>query len=135
MRQLLLNLAQNALAAVEETPGGGRVLLAAERRGPAVELVVEDNGRGIPAEDLERIFDVFYSTRKGGTGLGLAIVERIARNHDGEVRVASEPGRGTTVRVVLPQDAPRPQAAREEPDPTKKQEPRPATGRGSKAAI
>jgi signal transduction histidine kinase len=135
MRQLLLNLAQNALAAVEETPGGGRVLLAAERRGPAVELVVEDNGRGIPAEDLERIFDVFYSTRKGGTGLGLAIVERIARNHDGEVRVASEPGRGTTVRVVLPQDAPRPQAAREEPGPTKKQEPRPATGRGSKAAI
>ena len=139
MRQLLLNLAQNALAAVAEVPGGGRVLLAAERRGAAVELLVEDNGPGIPAQDLERIFEVFYSTRKGGTGLGLAIVERIARNHDGEVQVTSEPGRGTTVRVVLPQEGPRPQASRDErkpappqpgPTPQKKQKPRPATGRG-----
>lgn len=145
MRQLLLNLAQNALAAVAEAPGGGRVLLAAERRGAAVELLVEDDGPGIPAEDLERIFEVFYSTRKGGTGLGLAIVERIARNHGGEVQVGSEPGRGTTVRVVLPQEGPRPQAARDEPKPAappqsgptpqKRQKPRPATGRGSRSVA
>ena len=105
IRQLLLNLAQNALAAVEET-ADPRVLLAAERRGASLELLVEDNGRGIAPEDLARIFDIFYSTRKGGTGLGLAIVERIARNHGGEVTVESEPGRGTRVRVVLPAGAP-----------------------------
>jgi signal transduction histidine kinase len=109
IRQLLLNLAQNALAAVEETVAP-RVVLAAERRGAAVELLVEDNGRGIPAADLERVFDIFYSTRKGGTGLGLAIVDRIARNHGGAVAVESEPGRGTRVRVSLPAGAPLPVA-------------------------
>jgi signal transduction histidine kinase len=109
IRQLLLNLAQNALAAVEETVAP-RVVLAAERRSAAVELLVEDNGRGIPAADLERVFDIFYSTRKGGTGLGLAIVDRIARNHGGAVAVESEPGRGTRVRVSLPAGAPLPVA-------------------------
>lgn len=102
VRQLLLNLAHNAL---EATEGSGRtpvVRLAAERRGAAAVLAVEDNGVGIPAAELERVFDLFYSTRKGGTGLGLAIVDRIAKNHGGRVEVASEPGRGTTVSVVLP---------------------------------
>ncbi len=104
MRQLLLNLTQNALAAVEGRPDG-QVTLAAEPRDlreGLVELIVEDNGAGIPAEELERIFDVFFSTRKGGTGLGLAIVDRIARRHGGSVEVESEAGQGTTFRVVLP---------------------------------
>jgi len=107
MRQLLLNLAQNALTAAEEARRGDggrspRVVLAAERQGEWVDLMVEDDGRGIPPEDLERIFDIFFSTRKGGTGLGLAIVDRIARNHGGTVEVTSELGEGTTVRVSLP---------------------------------
>jgi len=104
IRQLLLNLAQNALAAVEGRPDA-QVILAAEPRDlreGLVELIVEDNGGGIPAGDLERIFDVFYSTRKGGTGLGLAIVDRIARRHDGSVEVESAPGEGTVFRIVLP---------------------------------
>lgn len=138
IRQLLLNLAQNALIAAEEAAGEPRVLLAAGRRGPAVELSVADNGPGIPAEERERIFDVFYSTRKGGTGLGLAIVERIARSHGGEVEVESEPGRGTTVRVVLPvgsagasekeKEAPKAEAP-------EKPKPRPAPGRGSRSVA
>jgi signal transduction histidine kinase len=102
VRQLLLNLAHNALAATE---GSGRtpvVRLTAERRGAAAVLAVEDNGVGIPPAELDRVFDLFYSTRKGGTGLGLAIVDRIAKNHGGRVEVASEPGRGTTFAVVLP---------------------------------
>ena len=102
VRQLLLNLAQNAL---EATEGSGRppaVRLRAERRGAAAVLAVEDNGVGIPPGELKRVFDLFYSTRKGGTGLGLAIVDRIARNHGGRVEVASTPGRGTTFSVVLP---------------------------------
>ncbi len=107
MRQLLLNLAQNALTAAEEVRRGDggrrpRVVLAAERRGGWVDLLVEDDGRGIPPEDLDRIFDIFFSTQKGGTGLGLAIVDRIARNHGGTVEVTSEVGVGTTVRVSLP---------------------------------
>jgi signal transduction histidine kinase len=102
VRQLLLNLAHNALAATE---GSGRppvVRLTAERRGAAAVLAVEDNGVGIPPAELDRVFDLFYSTRKGGTGLGLAIVDRIAKNHGGRVEAASEPGRGTTFSVVLP---------------------------------
>jgi len=108
MRQLLLNLAQNAIAAAEGRPDG-QVVLAAEPRDlreGLVELIVEDNGAGIAADQVERIFDVFYSSRKGGTGLGLAIVDRIARRHDGSVEVESEVGRGTTFRVVLPRATP-----------------------------
>ena len=68
-----------------------------------------DNGVGIPSEELEKVFDLFYSTRKGGTGLGLAIVERIATAHGGTVSLESEPGRGTTFRIELPvAAAPRP---------------------------
>lgn len=107
IRQLLLNLAQNAVLAAQEVAAHPRVVLAAEARGGAVELLVEDNGPGIPAAEVERIFDIFYSTRKGGTGLGLAIVERIARNHGGRVDVESEPGRGTRFRVTLPVAGPK----------------------------
>lgn len=110
IRQLILNLAQNALTAVEgaATP---RVVLGCQLRdawedgSAGVELSVRDNGSGMSREELERIFDVFYSTRKGGTGLGLAIVDRIVRRHGGTVEVESEPGVGTTVRVVLPRPA------------------------------
>ena len=69
-------------------------------------LELEDNGVGIPPEEQGKIFDLFYSTRKGGTGLGLAIVERIARAHGGRVAIDSTPGMGTVVRVTLPAVAP-----------------------------
>lgn len=106
MRQLLLNLVQNALAATEGTERPARIELVARRRGPVVELAVRDNGIGIPAEEREKVFDLFYSTRKGGTGLGLAIVERIASSHGGTVGFESVPGEGTTFRVELPVAAP-----------------------------
>jgi signal transduction histidine kinase len=101
LSQLLLNLAQNALAACQERGRPGRIALRCRRDGARVALEVEDDGVGIPAEDRERIFDVFYSTRKGGTGLGLAIVRRIATNHGGELEVESTPGEGTVVRLWL----------------------------------
>jgi signal transduction histidine kinase len=100
--QLLLNLAQNALAAIEETGRTPVVKLAARRQGPWVLLDVEDNGTGIPPEEQPKIFDLFYSTRKGGTGLGLAIVDRIARAHGGRVAVESTPGAGTVMTLELP---------------------------------
>ena len=102
MNQLLLNLAQNAFAAAEEAKRKPFLKLSAYRQGAAVCLELEDNGAGIPAAEQSRIFDLFYSTRKGGTGLGLAIVERIARAHGGRVGVRSIQGLGTAVIVELP---------------------------------
>ncbi|HYN19512.1 MAG TPA: ATP-binding protein, partial [Thermoanaerobaculia bacterium] len=102
MNQLLLNLAQNALAAAEEANRTPVLELTASRHGSFVALSVHDNGVGIPPEEHERIFEVFYSTRKGGTGLGLAIVDRIVRAHGGKLQVESTRGEGTTVTVELP---------------------------------
>jgi signal transduction histidine kinase len=100
--QLLMNLAQNALAAAEEAGRPPVLTLTAYRRGAAVILELLDNGIGIQAGQESKIFDLFYSTRKGGTGLGLAIVQRIARAHGGEVSVKSAHGAGTAVSVELP---------------------------------
>jgi signal transduction histidine kinase len=102
MRQLLLNLVQNGVAAAEDAGRRPVVRLTAERDGNLVVLGVEDNGAGIAPELAERVFDLFYSTRKGGTGLGLAIARRIARAHDGDVELESTPGEGTLARVSLP---------------------------------
>ncbi len=102
MNQLLINLLQNALAATAEAVGRPLVRLVV-RRDPAQALLeVVDNGCGIPDEVQPKIFDLFFSTRKGGTGLGLAIVERIARSHQATIEVESRPVAGTTVRVRLP---------------------------------
>lgn len=102
MKQLLMNLVQNALAATEGTGRPPLVTLASRRRGSRVVLEVRDNGAGIAEEDLARVFELFYSTRKGGTGLGLSVVDRIARAHGGRVEIDSEPERGTTVSIYLP---------------------------------
>jgi signal transduction histidine kinase len=102
INQLLLNLVQNALLAAEEAGRPPVVRLTAHRQGPAVLLEVADNGTGIPAGEQAKIFDLFYSTRKGGTGLGLAIVDRIARAHGGRMKVESEPGEGTVMTLELP---------------------------------
>jgi signal transduction histidine kinase len=100
--QLLMNLAQNALAAAEEAGRPPVLALTAYRRGTAAVLELLDNGVGIPAGQEAKVFDLFYSTRKGGTGLGLAIVQRIARAHGGTVSVKSAAGVGTAVSVELP---------------------------------
>jgi signal transduction histidine kinase len=71
-----------------------------------VSISVRDTGRGIPLENIERIFEPFYSTRPEGTGLGLAIAQRIATAHGGELEIVSTPGAGTTVRLRLPEVAP-----------------------------
>ena len=95
LKQAVLNLALNA---VEHTPPGGRVTLTAG----GSSLSVADTGRGIAAEDLPKLFDAYYSRRKGGTGLGLAMVKRIADAHGGRVTVRSTPGRGSTFTLTLP---------------------------------
>lgn len=100
--QLLLNLVHNGVAAAREAERAPRVSLAAERRGGRVVLSVEDNGVGIAPGEQERVFDVFYSTRRGGTGLGLAIARRIALAHEAELSLHSRRGYGTIARVSLP---------------------------------
>jgi signal transduction histidine kinase len=106
LTQVLLNLLTNALAA---TPGGGRVEIAGSadpRDGrPGVALCVADTGTGISAENLEHIFDPFFSTKRGGgTGLGLSICRDIVRAHEGALTVESVPGAGARFTVWLPGD-------------------------------
>lgn len=102
MGQLLINLVQNALRATEGMGRSPVIKMCAAVVGNEVVIEVQDNGSGMTGEAKEKIFDLFYSTRKGGTGLGLAIVERIARAHGGELEVDSEVGKGTTIRLILP---------------------------------
>jgi signal transduction histidine kinase len=107
MRQVLLNLVGNALAATE---GGGRIRISAEPSSDGAVLTVEDEGRGIEAEDLPRVFDPFFTRTDGGSGLGLSIVHGIVERHRGRIALDSRPGRGTRVRVELPGAGERPGA-------------------------
>ncbi|HSM12771.1 MAG TPA: ATP-binding protein [Thermoanaerobaculia bacterium] len=102
MQQLLLNLLQNALTSTEGTGRRPQILLSARAEDGRVELSVRDNGRGIPEAERARVFEIFFSTRKGGTGLGLAIAERVARAHGGQLGFESDPGYGTRFWVDLP---------------------------------
>ncbi|MBM4370071.1 MAG: PAS domain-containing protein [Deltaproteobacteria bacterium] len=99
LRQVIWNLATNA---VDASSPGGPIALRVDGSGPdGVILEVEDRGAGIPPEIQERIFDPFFSTKEMGTGLGLATVLLNVEQHRGQLRVSSEPGKGTTFRVVL----------------------------------
>ena len=100
LRQAVLNLAMNAVQAM---PNGGTLrLVGVPAAGKRVELRVEDTGSGIAPEHLDRIFDLYFTTKDHGTGIGLSMVYRIIQMHDGEVEVQSTPGRGTTFKVLLP---------------------------------
>jgi signal transduction histidine kinase len=102
MGQLLINLVQNALHACDGLKRDPVIRMSAFIDGGRAMVEVKDNGGGVKPEDHRRMFDLFYSSRKGGTGLGLAIVDRIARAHQGELEVESVVGDGTTIRLVLP---------------------------------
>ena len=104
INQLLLNLIQNALAAMDEVDRPGRLRLVARRDQDDAVVEVIDNGSGIPDRVKEKMFDLFFSNRKGGTGLGLAIVQRIAESHGAVIEVETELGRGSTLRLRLRAD-------------------------------
>jgi signal transduction histidine kinase len=99
IRQVLVNLLQNALQA---SPEGGEVRLSADCDGRAVKFVVEDQGVGIPAANLDRIFQPFFTTKPQGTGLGLPIAQRIVREHGGQIQVKSVLGNGTRFTLTFP---------------------------------
>jgi PAS domain S-box-containing protein len=99
IQQVLVNLIKNAMQAM--TKGGTLTLQTGE--GPdGVWVSVMDTGGGIPQEQINRIFEPFYTTKKKGTGLGLMIVQRIVRAHGGRIELDSHLGRGTTFRIWLP---------------------------------
>ncbi len=112
MEQALFNLAENA---IRYSPAGGIVRIEYDGDGQTAVFTVRDQGPGIPAADLPRIFERFYRADKsrdrksGGTGLGLAIVRHIALSHGGDVEAESWAGEGSAFRIRIPRDpAPRP---------------------------
>lgn len=97
LEQALLNLVKNAIEATAE----GTIYFQGQALESGVEIIVEDTGPGIPREDLERIFDLYFTTKAEGTGLGLSIVQRIISQHGGYTEVKSELGRGTRFSIFL----------------------------------
>jgi signal transduction histidine kinase len=103
LQQAFLNLAINACQAM---PKGGRLRLIGRRgSGRSLEVLVEDNGTGIAPDHLEKIFNLYFTTKPEGSGVGLALVYRTVHLHDGDIDVQSVPGQGTTFQVTLPTQA------------------------------
>jgi signal transduction histidine kinase len=95
-----VNLLENAREALGEK---GNVFVSADcRRNKLIEISVRDDGPGIPPDKIERIFEAYYTTKKGGTGLGLAIVRHNVELYGGVVRVESELGKGALFTLVFP---------------------------------
>jgi signal transduction histidine kinase len=101
LRQAFLNLVLNACQAM---PHGGTLRIRAESvRGHRVSISFTDTGLGIRPEYLQKIFDLYFTTKEKGSGIGLSMVYRTVQMHDGEIEVQSTPGAGTTFRILLPQ--------------------------------
>ena len=99
LKQAVFNLVLNA---TEAMPSGGQLRLVLSRRGEMAEITVGDTGNGIPPENRQKVFQLFFTTRPGGSGIGLASTFRIVQLHNGSIDFTSEVGRGTTFRIELP---------------------------------
>jgi len=101
IKQVILNLLMNAIQAMT---GGGKLGMSGRlsKDGYWVELAIQDSGVGIPPEDIDKLFDPFFSTKEGGIGLGLSIAHRIIDQHHGKIEVESTPGEGTLFTISLP---------------------------------
>ncbi len=99
IKQVLVNLVKNAVQAMTR---GGTLTVQTDPGVDGVVMTVADTGGGIPQEQINRIFEPFYTTKKKGSGLGLMIVQRIVREHKGRIELESHVGQGTVFRVWLP---------------------------------
>ena len=101
MKQVFLNLLLNAIQAM---PGGGHLTLRGQNSedGQWIHLSIQDSGIGISSENINKLFDPFFSTKEGGIGLGLSITHRIIDQHHGKIEVESAPGKGTLFTIWLP---------------------------------
>lgn len=103
--QVVVNLALNA---VQATPAGGSVVLRACREAGMIALEVSDTGCGIPPDSIRRVTDPFFTTKTKGVGLGLSISRQLCELNGGRLTIASTPGKGTIVRILLPAEAANP---------------------------
>jgi signal transduction histidine kinase len=99
IKQALLNIFINAQQAMEK---GGELLIRTSRSRKYAIIQISDTGSGIEPQRLEKIFDVYYSTKPGGRGLGLPIARKIIQAHNGAINIDSDPGKGTSVTIKLP---------------------------------
>jgi len=101
LRQAFLNLALNACQAMQH--GGSLRIHCSAARGRRAAIAFTDSGVGIKPEHLQKIFNLYFTTKEKGSGIGLSMVYRTVQMHDGEIEVQSTPGKGTTFTVLLPQ--------------------------------
>jgi signal transduction histidine kinase len=99
LKQVLLNLFINAQQAM---PGGGELILRTQKADGNAVINVTDTGKGITPENLEKIFDAYYSTKTSGSGLGLSTSKKIIEAHKGSIKVDSIVGKGTSFTITLP---------------------------------
>lgn len=99
LKQVFWNLGINAL---DEMPDGGRLIVSTDNWGDFIRISFRDTGRGISAENMDKVFYPFFTTKERGTGLGLSIAYRIVDDHNGQVRVKSGPGAGTRFDIFIP---------------------------------
>lgn len=99
LKQAFYNLIKNAVQALTH---GGILRVITSRSDTHLQIAFEDNGTGISVEDMAHITEPYFTRKKNGTGLGLFIVQRILHEHGGNLELLSEPGRGTTARILLP---------------------------------
>jgi signal transduction histidine kinase len=106
LKQLFLNIIMNSIQAIENIPGKieiNVIFSEGEKKYTPVYLIeFIDNGEGISNENIDKIFDPFYTTKNEGTGLGLSISYGIINQHDGDIEFFSEPGKGTRVKIRIP---------------------------------
>ena len=100
MRDVMSNLIQNALDAMERQ---GTLTIEIQKDNGKIQIKVIDTGQGISTEQKDKIFNLYFTTKPGGTGIGLSLVQRIVFEHEGLIEVESEPGKGTTFTLLLPQ--------------------------------
>jgi signal transduction histidine kinase len=89
----------------EAMPSGGALRVRTRRNGTMAEIEVSDAGIGIPAEQLENVFNPFFTTKPRGVGLGLAMVSKFIDSHGGKITVTSRAGEGSTFRIYLPMES------------------------------
>ena len=110
VKQAVLNIVLNGVQAM---PGGGELTILGSRAGDDVQLEVRDHGAGIPPEVRDKIFNLYFTTKKNGSGIGLAMAYRVMQLHNGSVEYDSAEGRGTIFRLRFPLSAPEVEAGQE----------------------